>query len=196
MILMDFGSNYVVVNGVLRTKDEVWKMYYEAFNDNLVTILIPDENNGFIPYPHLNLGTRLNRDYYASLGHAKCFEKINELLLRDKRNSYVVKDFDNIQDRTFIAYKFVEKGSVAIMRTSKDNFLLIFPGFSDDIEKNRIMCDDALKLIKLLNVNLSQGCFQINGQVIFSLEAFEEYCHLLKSNDKPRKRQLQVKKKK
>lgn len=72
---MDFGSNYVVVNGILRTKDEVRKMYYEAFSDNLVTVLIPDENNGFIPYPHLNLGTRVNRDYYASLGHAKCFEK-------------------------------------------------------------------------------------------------------------------------
>lgn len=196
MILMDFGSNYVVVNGVLRTKDEVWKMYYEAFSDNLVTILIPDENNGFIPYPHLNLGTRLNRDYYASLGHAKCFEKINELLLRDKRNSYVVKDFGNIQDRYLIANRFLAKGAGIIMRTSKDNFLLIFSGFSDDIEKNKIMCDYALKLIKLLNVNLSQGCFQINGQVIFSLEAFEEYCHLLKSNDKPRKRQLQVKKKK
>ncbi len=193
---MDFGSNYVVVNGVLRTKDEVWKMYYEAFSDNLVTILIPDENNGFIPYPHLNLGTRLNRDYYASLGHAKCFEKINELLLRDKRNSYVVKDFGNIQDRYLIANRFLAKGAGIIMRTSKDNFLLIFSGFSDDIEKNKIMCDYALKLIKLLNVNLSQGCFQINGQVIFSLEAFEEYCHLLKSNDKPRKRQLQVKKKK
>ena len=82
------------------------------------------------------------------------------------------------------------------MRTSKDNFLLIFPDFSDDIEKNRIMCDYALKSIKLLNVNLSQGCFQINGQVIYSLEAFEEYYNLLKSNDKSRKRQLQVKEKK
>lgn len=46
---MDFGSNYVVVNGVLRTKDEVQKMYYEAFSDNLVTILIPDEIMALFP---------------------------------------------------------------------------------------------------------------------------------------------------
>ena len=88
---MDFGNNFVVVNGILRTKDEARKLYYDAFDYNMVTLLIPDNQEGFIFYPQLNLGYKGDKDYYTSLGHAKCFEKINNLLLRDKMNNYAIR---------------------------------------------------------------------------------------------------------
>ena len=191
---MDFGNNFVVVNGVLRTKDEARKLYYDAFSNNLVTVLIPDNNGGFKFYPSLNIGGNYNKDYYASLGHAKCFRKINDLLLRDGYNRYAVADFSNIQDRYMIANRFLDKGAGIIMRTSKDNFLLIFPGLSETKEKNILMCDYALKLIDLLKVDLTKGCFQINGQIIFNIEDFKEYYNLLKTNDHPRKRYRRISK--
>lgn len=191
---MDFGNNFVVVNGILRTKDEARKLYYDAFDYNMVTLLIPDNQEGFIFYPQLNLGYKGDKDYYTSLGHAKCFEKINDLLLRDKMNNYAIKDFGKIQSRTFIASKFVEKGAGVIMRTSKDNFVLIFPGLNDNREKNILMCDNALKLIDLLKVDLTKGCFQINGQIIFNIEDFKEYYNLLKTYDHPKKRYRRISK--
>ena len=105
-----------------------------------------------------------------------------------------IKDFGKIQSRTFIASKFVEKGAGVIMRTSKDNFVLIFPGLNDNREKNILMCENALKLIDLLNVDLTKGCFQINGQIIFNIEDFKEYYNLLKTYDHPKKRYRRISK--
>lgn len=172
---MGFKSNWQIFNGEILTIDEIKKKYYRAFDYNMVTVLIPDENGGYKFYPSLNFDAKGCNPYYENMGHAGCFHEINKLITRDKLKDYIVSGFDNVLNRHFVAELFAAKGMIAIMRTTNDYFMLTFPAFNEDLERNKRLYQQALGLIDLLHVNLNYGSFSIGGKIISSLEDFEEY---------------------
>lgn len=177
---MNFKSNYFIFNGTVLTLEEAKRTWKQAFNYNLVTVLIPDGHGEYNFYPSLNPITPKN-SYYADLGHAACFQKINELLKRDVPSYYVSQKFENVQNRYMIANMFLEKGMGIVMRTTPNKFIVIFPALSNDREILIGTCNYILKLIDILDID--NGCLQINGIIYDNIDNFKEYCNSLMQNN-------------
>lgn len=174
---MDFKSNFMIFNGVYMSTSEVREKYYNAFHYNLVTVLIPKENGEYDLYPRLNFGAKKDDKYFEQQGHANCFRKINELLLRDGSKFYVQEKFEGILDRYIIANMFLNKGMGIIMRTAPDNFVLMMPTLSTNKQLEIATCDKILKLMDLLNIK--NGQLQINGTIFDNINDFKKYCKSL-----------------
>ena len=125
----------------------------------------------------LILGAKKDDKYFEQQGHANCFRKINELLLRDCSKFYVREKFEGILDRYIIANMFLNKGIGIIMRTAPDNFVLMMPTLSTNKQLEIATCDKILKLMDLLNIK--NGQLQINGTIFDNINDFKEYCKSL-----------------